>query len=193
VNDTLRERPAAMVRRVSLEVGALLGEDAAATVAAAVAAALTPRDVAIEYDHDSRILHPGRTVLILISDAGLRDADALAAAAFIESIDVELAATDGLDNAASDGALALLEAVPRVPSERMLEELVVADPRLALVLIAERLDHARHLHLRDDLDWRAFHGDVLDVWLPASRRFSPGLARRFDRWEETFRRRLFGR
>jgi hypothetical protein len=194
MNTSLRERPAAMIRRVAMETGALVGQAQARVVSAAVGVALAPRDAAIEYDHDTRILHPGRTVLILLADAGCRDADVLAAAAFVESVDHELAvAAAERAGALGPGANALLADAPDVPRERLLEELVVTDERVVVMLLAERLDHARHLHLRNDLDWRDFYDEMLDVWLPAAHRFSPGIARRLDRWEESFRRRLFGR
>lgn len=183
-----------MVRRVAMETRALVGDDAAAAVSRAVGAALAPRDAAIDHDHDSRILHPGRTVLILLSDTTCRDPDALAAAAFVESVDAEFIIPDDVvRGSAPAGSVALLEDLPRAPADRLLEELVVADERATLILLAERLDHARHLHLREDLDWRAFHDEVVDVWLPVAHRAAAGLARRLDRWEESFRRRLVGR
>jgi hypothetical protein len=183
-----------MVRRVALETGTAIGEAVAQSVSSAVGAALAARDAAIEYDHDSRILHPGRTVLILLSDTDCRTPAALAAAAFVESIDAEFALPPAaLADVAGADAARLLGRMPVALPERLLEELVSADDDVALIRLAERLDHARHLHLRDDLDWPALHLEVCDVWIPAAHRFAPRLARRFERWEASFRRRLRAR
>jgi hypothetical protein len=193
----LRERAEAMVRRVSLETGFLLGEQrgAAAGIAAAVAAALAARDAAVHDDHDPRLLHPARTVLILLSDAASRDADALAAAAFVDSVDGGLGpGLDALEAAAGAAARRVAEAVPALARENALEALVTAPPAAAVIALAERLDHARHLHLRPDLAWHEFHAGVEAVCIPAAARLNPMLARRFERWAEAFRaRRLLRR
>lgn len=196
MSERLRERAAAMVRRVGVEAAARLGVQDAALVCDAVAAALACRDARIEDDHDTRCLHPARTVLILLADTTLRSPAALAAAAFVESVDADLVPPVAeLERVAGANAAALLADVPVYVAdpEQLFERVVSADEDAALIALAERLDHARHLHLRADLDWQAFHQGIRDVYLPSAARFSPPLQRRLDRWAEAFGRRLLYR
>lgn len=196
MSERLRERAAAMVRRVGVEAAARLDEQDAALVRDAVAAALACRDARIEDDHDTRCLHPARTVLILLADTTLRSPAALAAAAFVESVDADLVPPVAeLERVAGANAAALLADVPVYVAdpEELFERVVSADEDAALIALAERLDHARHLHLRADLDWQAFHQGIRDVYLPSAARFSPPLQRRLDRWAEAFGRRLLYR
>ncbi|CAN5632558.1 hypothetical protein BH23GEM9_BH23GEM9_05710 [soil metagenome] len=190
-----------MVERVRLEASGALGEGAGNRVAGAVADALRYRDDAVEHDHDPRYLHPARTVLILLSDVGCRSAAVLLAAAFADSVDRGLApAIDASGDVLQTGAAALLHQVP-FPAEEdeddedggLLERLVYVDDAVAVIALAERLDQARHLHLRPELDWHRFHAGIEAVYVPAARRFSPPLGRRFERWAEAFRRRLLPR
>ena len=51
---------------------------------------LSARDTAIEDDHDPRSLHPARTIRVAIADGRCDDPGALAAAAFVDSIDAYL-------------------------------------------------------------------------------------------------------
>jgi (p)ppGpp synthase/HD superfamily hydrolase len=204
VTHRLRQRAEAMVERVSLEAARAIGQVDADRVRRAVAAALAARDPLLEDDHDPRLLHPARTVLILLSDAACRDPEVLAAGAFAESIDVALRAELSLlEDAAGPGARRVAEAVPGAGSgsgsgsgsglglgtEVLMELLVTAPAEAALVAVAERLDHARHLHLRPDLPWREVHGTVDTVYAPVAARLSPVLGRRLDRWAEAFRSR----
>ncbi|HSJ07331.1 MAG TPA: hypothetical protein VK936_11530 [Longimicrobiales bacterium] len=196
VTAALRERAASMAGRVRLEAGAALGASDADRVTAAVAAALAHRDGRLLDDHDPRYLHPARTVLILLADTECRDPAVLAAASFVESVDTGLAAP-GQALAAAFGASAVpeLEAVP-LPSlsrDRLLEDLVCAPRGPALAALAERLDQVRHLHLRPELDWHAMHASVEVVYVPAAARIAPVLCGRFERWAESFRRRLMTR
>jgi hypothetical protein len=79
---------------------------------------------------------------------------------------------------------------PEVGAEDIVEQLVTADERLAIVALAEKLDHARHLHMRDDLPWASLHASIRAGWITAARRISPPLARRFEHWADAFERRL---
>jgi hypothetical protein len=176
-----------MLERVTLEARAVLSEAEAAAVHDALAQSLSHRDAHIDNDHDPRYLHPARTIRILISDGECRSAAALAAAAFVDTIDTALAP------AATGAALIrLTDAVPRPDrdGDQLLERLVTADADAGLIAIAERLDHARHLHLRSDLDWPSFHASIRAAYGPAARRLSARIARRLDRWADAFERRL---
>jgi hypothetical protein len=185
-----------MVERVTLEAAFLLGQDAAARVRAATAAALALRDRAVGDDHDPRLLHPARTVLILLSDAGCRAADVLAAAAFVESLDGALRPPVAVLRRAAGPAAAALAANAPLPEEAgddlgddLLERLVTCGEESALIAVAEFLDHARHLHLRPELDWPAVHGLAERAYAPAAQRIAPPLERRLRRWAEAFRTR----
>jgi hypothetical protein len=192
VTEPLRERAAAMVRRVTLECAAVLAHDDVARIRAAVTAALAVRDHAIASDQDARYLHPARTVLILLADAACRDADMLAAAAFVESLPGPLPRPDA--SCLSPRARALLEAVPLPEhgADELLEQLVTADPVVATIALAERLDHARHLHLMTGVPAEPFHAAIEAVYLPVAARCCPPLARRFERWAGAFARRRPG-
>jgi hypothetical protein len=189
VNPLRHDRGTAMVTRVFDEARALVGATDARRVADAVQLALAVRESDMSDDHDSRYLHPGRTVRVLLADVALRDVAALETAPFIESVDAQLAVrADGLDAALIDR----LAAVPRpgLDDDDALEQLITADEMLATVALAERLDHARHLHMRDDVPWQAFHASIRAAWIPAARRIAPPLARRFEHWADAFERRL---
>lgn len=183
----LRQRAHAMLDRVTVEAQAVLPHAEASVVRGALAHALSIRDRTIEDDHDPRYLHPARTIRILIADGGCRDVTALVAAAFTDTVD------PGLAPSPPTAALrSFVAAIPRpdVGKDDLLERLVIADPAVALVALVERLDHARHIHLRDDLPWPPFHADIRSIYLPAARRFSPVIARRLEHWADAFERRL---
>jgi (p)ppGpp synthase/HD superfamily hydrolase len=188
------ERGVAMVRRVRLEAGFRLSPDEVERVARAVGEALRLREQAMSDDHDSRYLHPARTVLILMSDADCRDAAVLAAAPFVDGIDDALVApSEVVGDVAGPAAARLRAAVPLASThadDTLLEALVAADHDVAVLALAEHLDQVRHLQFRPDLDWRALHAGVERVYVPAAHRICPQLGRRFDRWAEAFRRRL---
>jgi hypothetical protein len=180
-----RERARAMIERVAMEARAVLSAADADRVRAAIALSLAFRDRLVADDHDPRYLHPARTIRILIADAGCADATALAAAAFHDTIDTGLVPDPPPDLHAF---LAGLPA-PHEPADRLLETLVSAEPGAAVVALAESLDHARHAHLRPDIDRDATLAAVRHAYIPAARRLAPLIARRFERWADAFERR----
>jgi len=155
--------------------------------------AMQPRIERIADDHDPDFLHPARTTLILLEDVGCRDARTLAAGALCETVRLELAVPIARVEAALDPAVrALLDEVP-VPEragEELLERLVTAGQDARLIALAERLDHARHLHLRPAAGWPAFHALTCDVYLPLASRADPTLERRLRWWCGMFARRF---
>jgi hypothetical protein len=191
VTEPLRERAAAMVERVTLESGVVLAAADVARLRAAVTAALRARD-ALPSEHDPRCLHPARTVLILLADVACRDADALAAAAFVESLPDAVPRPDAA--CLTPRARALLAAVPlpALDANDLLERLVTGDATIACIALAERLDHARHLHLMRDVPAAPFHAGIEAVYLPVAARTCPPLARRLERWARAFARRRLG-
>lgn len=157
------------------------------------------REARLDDDHDPHYLHPGRTALILMLDAEETDRVTLSAALLLESERPELIvpaarlsadAPDDLD-ALLERALALRAAVPSPGAPNLVEALVVSDPAVRLLAVAERLDHARHAHM-----WLEGRGDarlleeVAAVYGPVAARTHPRLARRFERWARGARRRL---
>lgn len=183
----MRQRAQSMLERVTIEARAVLPESAAAVVRGALAESLQLRDARVSDDHDPRYLHPARTIRILIADGECRSIEALAAAAFVDTLDLDL-----VPSVPRSPLARIVEAVPRpdLHGDELLERLVSADVDTGLVAVAERLDHARHLHMRSDLDWPSFHREIRNVYAPAARRFSSLIARRFDRWADAFERRL---
>jgi hypothetical protein len=185
-----------MLERVVAEANAF-GVPRTTALRSAAHAALLRRDVQVHDDHDTRLLHPARTLLILMADTGCRDPGILVAASLAESVDAELRPDPRELGELEPGARTLADSVPASrgsedEDERalLLERLVSLDEAAAEIALAERLDHARHLHLRRDLPWRSFHREIEDVYLPLARRVSTPLARRLDRWAEAFGRRL---
>ena len=181
-----------MLDRVSAEVLALAGAQTALTVRGALAQNLAMREPAVDDDHDPRYLHTARTIRILLADAACTDPAVLTAAAWLDTVDAALEPTDRSSLGAD--AAALLAGVPR-PQEGdlLLEALLCAEPAAVLLAAAERLDQARHLHLRPDLDWPAFHAEVEMVYAPMAVRAAPLIGHRLGRWADAFRRRLLAR
>lgn len=135
---------------------------------------------------DTRLLHPGRTVLILWQDCSIRDAGQLAAAALVESQDPELRA-----DLVGFPAEEIVRCVQSIPSpveagDRLLEDLLALDPAAARIALAERLDHLRHLHLGRRDHWACEFELATQVYLPLAQRTDNALARRFARWCELF-------
>ena len=153
----------------------------AASVLKAHAEVVLHRCRVLHDDEHFDALHPSRTLLILLDDCDVADVEVLAAAARVESEHPEL-------RVAAEG---LAAAVP-IPAETdtLLEDLIVASGDIRLIALAERLDHARHLHLRPRAHWAAFHESACSVYAPVARRTHPRLARRFEWWTRMFARRF---
>lgn len=189
------ERVERMARRLARDALRHGVQDAdAEALVAAYRLAMPPR-VARFDDHHPDLLHTARTALILLEDAGTRDRDVLCAAALAETRDLSLAPERGSIAAAVGASVArLLDAVP-VPDEDdalLLEALVTAPPGATLVALAERLDHARHLHLRDSDEWEAYHAVTSSAYVPVATRVNKGLAQRLTWWCEMFASRFLG-
>jgi (p)ppGpp synthase/HD superfamily hydrolase len=180
---------AASVLRTARSAG--VGRDGLDLLSRAHVLAMAPRLRQLEDDHHPLFLHPGRTVLILLRDADVRDPVVLAAAAVTESEDPGL--DPGDVEAVLGGAVESLRGwVPRPGSETLLERLVSAPAEARLVALAERLDHLRHAHLgaRDE-HWRSrVHAEAEAVYLPVAERTHALIARRYRHWCRTFARRL---
>ena len=143
-------------------------------------------------DHHPDYLHPSRTALILMDDAVITDLPTLAAALVTETRDAGLAPEPGELDALGAEAAAVAAAVPRPDREgdRLLEALLAAPRGAQLVALAERLDHARHLHLRGRGEWVAYHDVTRAVYAPLAARVDAALMARLGWWCTTFRRRF---
>jgi len=155
--------------------------------------AMAPRMLGPTDDHHPASLHPRSSILILIRDTDCSSCDTLSLAALIESEDLPLSAPDAEVSRAVGAALAdRRRACPHPGTPKLLERLVELPESARLAALAERLDHLRHYHLRDDLEpiWRARYDEVIAAWAPFARHVHPVLARRYDHWIRSFGRRL---
>ncbi len=160
-------------------------------VDAALTASLGHRDALLADDHDIDALHPGRTVLILVDDARMVDAELLATAALLESVRLDMRVPAGLRVATGAGWAS--RGMP-TPLDVSVDDLVEA--MLALtgdeldVVLAERLDHARHLHLRPRGEWASGLAIEEGVYLGLASRRGGLLGRRYERWHRAFSARI---
>lgn len=165
--------------------GGLIAPGAVELVLSAYALAAEKRAASLTVK-DTRLLHPGRTVLILWQDCSIRDAGQLAAAALVESQDLELRA-----DVLAFPATPVARCVQSIPSpveagDRLLEDLLALDPAAARIALAERLDHLRHLHLGSRDNWAREFQLATQIYLPVAQRTDNALARRFTGWCELF-------
>lgn len=184
-------RATAMAERLR-ETAHDLGIDEAGIerILAAHEAAMLPRERLLDSDHHPDFLHPGRTALIIMLDTPVRDPLLIAAGALLETVRPELAA-DPID----DEVRAVLAAIPTPArdGEMITEELLLAEPAVCTVALAERLDQVRHLHLRPREEWEEMHRMAEEIYLPIAVRTEPTMARRYRWWCRTFRARFLER
>lgn len=170
-----------------------MGSAGAARLNTAHALAMRPRVASLDSQRHPAYLHPGHTVLILMRDAGVVDPTLLAAAALVESEDDDLRiGLDQIRAVVDDDVAAVVAAVPLPGRADLTEALVVVPEGVRLVALAERLDQARHAHMREaDGVWRReLLEEVIRVYLPVAERTHAKLAMRFIHWSKAFGRRL---
>jgi hypothetical protein len=157
--------------------------------------AMEPRVEGLD-DHHPDYLHPARTLLVLLLDAGARDPVLLRAAPLCETHRPALAVpAERVTKRVGADVGRLLEAVPRPQSsgELLLEDLVASPAEVLTLAVAERLDHARHLHLAPRDEWTAFHATACGVYAVAARRTGPRLTGRYAFWCRSFEERYLAR
>lgn len=188
------DRAEAMGRRLARTSGRLgMDEAGKAQLLDAFRAAMEPRRARIEEDHHPDYLHPARTALILMDDTRESDPVTLTAALFAETRDPTLAAApDTRERISPEGARLAAEIPVPGRTQRLLETLLALPTPAARVAAAERLDHARHLHLRPEEEWQGWHAVTRDAYLPVTRRADQTLAARLDWWCDMFARRFLG-
>lgn len=186
------DRAEAMGRRLARTADRLgIDADGKALILDAFRAAMEPRRARIQEDHHPDYLHPARTALILMDDTREADPVLLSAALFAETRDPSLAAPADVREGISVEAAGLAASLP-VPgrTDRLLEELLALPSAATRVAAAERLDHARHLHLRPEDEWASWHQDTREAYAPVARRVDETLAARLDWWCDMFHRRF---
>ncbi len=186
-------RAEAMKRRLTRTAGGrgITGTDAELLLRA-FDLGMEPRFAAGVGDHHPDYLHPSRTALILMDDARIEDAAVIAAALVTEtrSPGFAVSAAD-LERLGSRVHAIVSEIANFGPMEDTLaERLVGASMDARLVAIAERLDHARHLHLRGRDEWAQYHAATCGTYAPVAHRTDAAMAGRIDWWCTTFRERF---
>ena len=154
--------------------------------------AMGPRELAIADDHDPAFLHPGRVALILLHDTEATETPILQTATLLESRDPALRVpSPTILEAVGEHVAEALAAAPMPGQSDLAERLVTLEPGLRTAILAERLDHLRHEHLRAPvIAWPELWREVSAVWLPVAERTSESLSRRYRHWVRTFERRL---
>lgn len=192
------DRADAMGRRLDRTARRLgIDTDGRDLIRRAFGAAMEPRRARIEDDHHPDFLHPARSALILMDDARESDAALLATAILAETRDPTLAppagAVERISSTVADGLARIPRPGPGPEDRMLLERLLALSPGLARVAAAERLDHARHLHVRDRGEWASYHATTCGVYVPVAGRVHERLGARLDWWCATFRRRFLER
>jgi hypothetical protein len=179
---------AGSVERIARAAG--LADDAIDLVSDAYALAMEPRRVLDE--HDPAFLHPGRSMLVLLQDVGPLRAEVLAAAAVHESEEARFRLDPSdVRRELGERVAELATSLPLPTDEDLVERLLTLDVGARLAALAERLDHVRHAHLRDDPAWwRALREEVSAAWAPVAERTHPRLADRYRAWLRAISRRL---
>ncbi len=185
------EEMAASVERAGRAHG--LAPEAVEFVGRAYALGMEPRRGVLD-EHDPAYLHPGRCVLILLQDVGPLPAAVLAAAAVHESEEARFRTPPADVREALGREVAdLVESIPLPGDEQLAALLVTLDEGARLAALAERLDHLRHAHLREDPAWwRALREETRAAWAPVAERTHPRLADRYRAWLRAMDRRLAG-
>lgn len=168
-------------------------EVAVDSVVRAYALAMEPRLAKLDDDHHPAYLHPGRSALILLQDVGSVDVAVLTVAVLHESADAWLRLPEQrVRQEMGDVTVNVLATIPGPGDEALVERLVTLGAGVGLAVLAERLDHIRHLHMRNDLaeSWVDAYEEVLGAWLPFAQRTHPRLATRYAHWARTFVKRL---
>jgi hypothetical protein len=190
---SIAERPRAMAERLA---SAARREGLAATDIAHITRVynriIDHRAAFLPHDRYGDELHPGRSAVILLDDVGTPPAAAVVVAIVLDSEHPDwMLAEDEVRELAGGDAAALLDELPAPAddAEHGLETLLAASTGARLAAVAERLDHARHLHLRPPGEWRAFHESIERVYAPIATRTNAMLEYRLARWSGMFRDR----
>lgn len=182
----MAERVASSARRVGF------GDEMALRASRLFDRVIEHRRGSITDERDPDFLHPGRTAIILVEDLRVLDYACVAAGIALDSLHPERTPdAETLIAWGEPDAARLLDEIPLgADDETLTEALVTASATARTVALAERLDHARHLHLRDAQVWTGFHQDIGRLYLPLAARTNATLERRYEWWTRTFARRF---
>lgn len=160
-----------------------LSDSETASVLAAYRVAMEHRAERLPEDAPA-FLHPGRTVVVLLTDVGEISPASLAWAPLVESERPELQVPPSrIEEALGERSRARSAEVPASGATDLAERLVTADREVQLVALAERLDQLRHVHLWDDRErQRKAWTEARDVYLPVAARVHPAFERRYGWW-----------
>lgn len=156
-------------------------------------AAMEPRRLQVDSDHHPDYLHTARTALILMDDLRVADPVTLGAALLTETRDLSLSAAIPEVERVNPAVARHLARIPipaREPQGMLMESLLALSREQLLIAAAERLDHARHLHLRDRAEWVEYHATTCRVYAPVAQRVEAVLGRRLRWWCSTFAERF---
>ena len=190
-----RARGRAMGARVVREARALgIDPDALPRILDAHDLAMEVRDREVLDDHDPAYLHPGRSALVAMTDGALLDPEVLQAVMAFDSLQDDLAPDDeilravcGVDVSATRAAMP----TGFMPPGQILEALLDLDGPVAIGVLAEALDQARHAPVGGDSSvMREVLFRVERAYHPVAGRVAPRLAERFEHWGRHFRKRL---
>ena len=185
------DRAEAMAARLRRDLHWKLSAEEIAIVGRAYRLALGQRRPPLQ-EHDAALLHPGRTVLILAQDSDVTSATVLAASALVDTYNSSLAVpVHAIERELGSAIASLVSEVPKPESARdeLLEQLISAEYDVRLIALAERLDHARHVHMMRGTDWHEERRTVEEIYLPVAMRTHELLARRLSWWLHAFSRR----
>ncbi|MGH7467488.1 MAG: hypothetical protein ACRENP_05825 [Longimicrobiales bacterium] len=141
----------------------------------------------------SEMLHPGRTVLILLEDVRVHRSATLAAGALVDSEEPGWTVAPGrIRERYGDQIADLVAAVPQPADhgDELLEALLTAPTDVQHIALAEQFDHARHLHLRPRELWAPRHALICSAYLPVAEHIDSILGRRLRWWRDMFERRF---
>lgn len=150
------------------------------------------RLASVSDERDPEFLHPGRTAIILMEDVRVLDYACVAAGIALDSLFPGRSPDKAtLISWGEDEAARLLDEIGVGADDEVLTEaLVTSSDAARTAALAERLDHARHLHLRDPRGWSAFHEAVVRLYLPLAARTNATLERRYQWWAGMFATRF---
>jgi hypothetical protein len=183
--------------------------DPIARVGVALELAMARRIERIQDDHDPRFLHPARTILVLVEDVGLLAPGPLVVAPLLDSVDPGLSASDeAVLGALGPETEEARRGLPRLPGgllgpasgdeeDAWFRAMSALEPVWLATMLAEALDHARHLHLLPSSEGRGLGAArVGRFMIPLASRCGAGmegadvLERRFGWWWRRVGRRL---
>lgn len=148
---------------------------------------MAPRHRLLNDDHDPRYLHPGRTFLVALEDAAIRDPSLLVTAILTETLDPSLApSADDVraqESRELEVAFERARGLPGPWDDDLAERLVTFETGGRALVLAEWLEQVRHVAQWADPELTARAARrTAEVYLPVAERHGGTLARRYRWW-----------